>query len=194
MAKKRKPEFNLPSTNVESSTPKTDWVYRSEAPAAAGSAAAADATPIVNAAAPAVNAAAPEVTSHEAAAHAIVASYAKYAATAGAIPIPFLDFMVITGVQVKMLSALAAHYHLSSDEQLAKSMIAASITSMGATRFAYTTSARLMKSVPGIGTAGAIIAMPLSAYALTWTLGQLFASHFAKGGTLFDFKPASVRA
>ncbi|HYE85086.1 MAG TPA: hypothetical protein VEA16_01935, partial [Vicinamibacterales bacterium] len=82
--------------------------------------------------------------------------------------------------------------NLAFDRQVAKSLIATVITSMGATRFAYKTGARLVKAIPVVGTAGSMIAMPLSAYTLTWTLGQLFAQHFAKGGTLFDFKPANA--
>lgn len=183
MAKKR-PAFNLPSTNTESDAPKTAWVYRSDTAAPEMSAAPETPEAPQSAETPQASEA---LQAPAGAPEAIVLYYSKMAAVSGLIPLPFLDVIALTGVQLKMLSALTNHYGLSFDDQLAKSLIASYLASTCATGFAYSAGSRLLRTFPLIG----LVAMPLTAYSVTWTIGVLFARHFASGGTLSDYQPTT---
>lgn len=177
MAKKR-PEFNLPSTN-KGAAPATDWVYKSDAAAApkAPSAPVAPVAPI-----------APVAPAE------IIKTHSAYAAAAGFIPMPFVDVVAITGVQVKMIQSLCDYYELEFNEQIAKGLIASVAMSAGATTLAYGAGRSLMKSIPVIGTIGAMATMPAAAYGATYAIGEVFAKHFANGGTLFNMKPTPAAA
>lgn len=170
MAKKQRPDFNLPSTKPAAAaeeSKKTDWVYRS------------DADEVLSPVQPALPASYNE----------IVEKYARYAAGVGTIPLPFFDLVALTAVQVKMIAALAAHYHLNFDEQLAKSLIASAITSYGAAGFAYRAGRWMTRSIPLVGAIGNFVLLPWVAHSMTYSMGHLFAKHFEAGGTLLDFKP-----
>ena len=174
MAKKR-PEFNLPSTD-KGTAPATDWVYKSDAASEPVSKPASPESPV----------------SH--APREIVKTHSAYAAAAGFIPMPFVDVVAITGVQVKMIQSLCDYYELEFNEQLAKGLIASVAMSAGATTIAYGAGRSLMKSIPVVGTIGAMATMPAAAYGATYAIGQVFAKHFANGGTLFNMKPAPAAA
>lgn len=193
MAKKR-PEFNLPSTD-KGTAPATDWVYKSEPVGETKAANPVVAKPIVEKTVvekpiePVVMPAAGGVAARE-----IVKTHSAYAAAAGFIPMPFVDVVAITGVQVKMIQSLCDYYELEFNEQLAKGLIASIAASAGATTIAYGAGRSLMKSIPVIGTIGAMATMPAAAYGATYAIGEVFAKHFANGGTLFNMKPAPAAA
>jgi len=185
MAKKR-PEFNLPSTEKKKgAAPATDWVYKSESTGEAKAANPVADKPVE----PVVMAA----TGSDAA-HKIVKRYSSYAAAAGLIPMPFVDVVAISGLQVKMIQELADHHEIVFNEQIAKSLVASLTVSGGATSLAYGAGRSMIKAIPVIGTIGAIATMPAAAYGATYALGEIFAKHFAAGGTLFNMKPAPAAA
>jgi uncharacterized protein (DUF697 family) len=166
----KRPAFNLPSTDAAPAAPKPEWVYRSDGGA-----------PVV----------AEPVETPTSESDLIIARYSRYAAGIGVVPIPLVDLVFIGGIQLRMLGALATHYGLPFDRQLAKSMLASAAASMGATNFGWRTGRSLLKSIPVIGNAAAMVAVPLSAYAVTTALGKIFATHFANGGKLCDFPEAT---
>jgi uncharacterized protein (DUF697 family) len=176
----KRPEFNLPSTDAAPAAPKTEWVYRSDGEAPVVAAPIEDVST-----SDAIGTAVVETLKSES--DLIIARYSRYAAGIGLVPLPFADFVFIGSVQLRMIGALATHYGLPFDRQLAKSMLASAAASMGATSFGYRTGRSLLKAIPVIGNAAAIVAVPLSAYAVTTALGKIFATHFANGGKLCDF-------
>jgi uncharacterized protein (DUF697 family) len=163
----KRPSFNLPSTDAAPAPPKTDWVYRSDGE-----------TPVAAAVAETPMSGADE----------IIDRYSLYAAGAGIVPIPLVDLAFIGGIQLRMIGALSTHYGLPFDRQLAKSMLASAAASFGAAHLGYRTGGSLLKSIPVFGHAAGMVAVPLSAYAVTMALGKVFAKHFANGGGLDDFQ------
>lgn len=109
------------------------------------------------------------------------------AVTAGLIPIPGADLAAVTGVQINMLRQLAELYDVQFMDNIGKNIITA-IVGSGIARVG----ASLVKAIPGVGTLIGEVGMAAFSAASTYGLGKVFASHFAKGGTLenFDLKSA----
>jgi len=194
MAKKR-PTFNVPPSNTTASAPPAEWVYRTDSPEPV-------ATPAVQALAvlpepasqpsPVATQPAPQPLAMAPASAAIITRHCRYASTVGFIPIPLVDIAAITAIQVKMVAALAERHKLDFDHQLAKALVVSVVAAISGRAVAFRIARRLMQAVPALGTAARLIVDPMSAYAATWTVGQLFDQHFAKGGTLFDFDGGSA--
>lgn len=116
-----------------------------------------------------------------------------WASGGGLIPVPILDFIAITAVEVKMLKELSALYELPFREHQVKSILASLLAGMGAPALGAAITASLFKSVPLLGAVSAFIAVPGAAAAFTYAVGKVFLQHFASGGTFLDFDPKKVR-
>ena len=187
MTRKRvRPEFSLPPKPPaagQGSAPegtRTEWVYRSDEPAADRSAALPD------------DAVRVRDESIEAA-EQIVAKYSRYAAVAGLIPVPAVDLVAVGAVQVKMVAALAAHYGTRFNDRVGTSLVAALIGGAGTAQLGCGVGWWLVKTVPIVGGLAAVAATPGVAFALTYGVGQVFIMHFEAGGTLLDFDPRAMR-
>ena len=111
-----------------------------------------------------------------------------WASGGGLIPVPILDFIAITAVEVKMLKELSALYELPFREHQVKSVLASLLAGMGAPASRAAITASLFKSVPLLGAVSAFIAVPGAAAAFTYAVGKVFLQHFASGGTFLDFR------
>ena len=131
--------------------------------------------------------------SKEAEALSIVYSYTGWTAGAGLIPLPFVDVVAVTGVQLKMLHSLSNLYGIPFQRSAAKAVIAALIGGGGSALVAPAASS-LLKVIPGVGSVAGMLAMPAIATAATFALGKVFIQHFEAGGTLLDFNPEAVRS
>lgn len=180
--KKARPAFKLPSTKA-AATAGSDWVYKSDEPTTV-KAVEVVTTEVVVA----------EVTDQAEKAKSIVSEYSRYCAGAGLIPAPALDVFVIGGLQLKMITALAKNYGVPFEDALGRSLIAATLGSTLSTGVGYRVGKSLFKAIPGVGSLIAMVIMPTSAYAATKLIGDMFAHHFARGGTLQDFEPAKATA
>ena len=111
----------------------------------------------------------------------------------GLIPIPFLDFVGVTGTQLNLLRKLAQIYNIPFSKDMVKNLIGALIG--GA--FPASAGPRIVfsftKAVPGIGPAlGAVSASAVSG-ACTYAVGKVFNRHFAEGGTFLSFDPEEAK-
>ena len=177
----KRPKFDLPSTKTDAPATKSEWVYRSD-----DKTAGAEPPP------PAA-AAEPVVTSTPTDAEAIVKSYATYAAGAGLIPVPMVDMLAIASVQLKMLAALAERYNVPFHRDLGKSVIASLMGSGVSARLGSGLAGSVMKAIPGIGAIGGALAMPATAYGVTYAIGRVFVMHFESGGTLLTVDVSKMR-
>jgi uncharacterized protein (DUF697 family) len=123
----------------------------------------------------------------------IVKKYALYAGGAGLIPIPFLDFAAITGVEIKMLSELAKVYGVPFDADRVRPIVASLIGGYASTKLGYGVGGTLIKGIPVIGPILGVLAVPSFGAGLSWAVGKVFIQHFASGGTFLDFDPETVR-
>jgi|SaaInl7_200m_RNA_FD_contig_31_1790125_length_652_multi_7_in_0_out_0_1 uncharacterized protein (DUF697 family) len=110
----------------------------------------------------------------------------------GLIPLPLVDMVALTGVQLNMLRRLAKVYEVPFSRDLAKSIIASLIGGGIPVTFTRTLMS-LMKGVPLIGLTVGALAMPILSGATTYAVGKVFVQHFASGGTFLNFNPEEVR-
>lgn len=123
----------------------------------------------------------------------VINKYVGWSVGAGAIPVPFLDLVTVTGVQLKMLNELAKLYDVAFSENRVKSLVASLVGSIVPTGLAWGVGGSLLKSIPFIGTIAGTIAMPAFAGAATYAVGKVFVQHFESGGTFLDFDPEAVK-
>jgi len=130
---------------------------------------------------------------HDAQAQELIKKYTLWAMGFGIIPLPIVDVVAVTGVQLKMLSALASEYGQQFSESWGKSVLGSLLGGVGATELAYGTFGSLVKAIPGVGTLFGLVAMPAMAGATTYAVGKVFQMHFASGGTMLDFDVEKMR-
>jgi len=109
-----------------------------------------------------------------------------YAAGLGFIPIPLLDAVSITGIQIWMIRDIAKVYSVPFKRHVAKSFIGSLVGNVGAMS--------IVKFVPGVGSLLGGTTVSVGAATATYALGQVFMEHFSQGGTLLDFDPIKSRA
>jgi uncharacterized protein (DUF697 family) len=127
------------------------------------------------------------------AANEITKKYVMSAMSAGLIPIPIVDFVAVTGIQVKMLHTLAQEYDIPFSTNLSQSLIGALLGGMIPTEATMTLVGSLSKFIPVGGTTMGMITMSLFSGASTYAVGKVFIQHFEAGGTILTFDPNQVR-
>ena len=122
-----------------------------------------------------------------------IRNYMWWSMGAGLVPIPFLDLVAISGVQLKMVSELAKIYEVPFNENRGKSIIGALVGSLVPSSLACSVVGSALKAIPAVGTIAGASAMALFSGAAAWALGKVFVQHFEAGGTFLDFNPEAVR-
>ena len=112
----------------------------------------------------------------------IVKTHLMIAVGGGIIPIPFVDFAAVTGIQINMIRSLSKLYGVDFNEQMGKSLV----TSLVGTSIARL-GASAVKTIPIIGSILGSASMSILSGASTYAVGQVFIQHFGKGGSLSDF-------
>jgi uncharacterized protein (DUF697 family) len=100
----------------------------------------------------------------------LVLSYSTLAAGAGAIPVPFVDLLLLPGIQAKMVHALADVY----GQPMTTERFWEIASSLGTGVLARQAARETAKFIPGVGAAaGAALA-----WGLTYALGRAFCRYF----------------
>ena len=132
-------------------------------------------------------------TTHSSA-DSIIRQHVLLAAGAGLIPVPIADMAAITGIQLKMLSGLAAAYQVPFSRHRVESILASLIGGLASREIATIGISGLLKTIPIFGSVLGAASMPMAAAALTYAVGSSFKEHFAAGGNLDDVSLPRVRA
>ena len=111
----------------------------------------------------------------------------------GLIPLPVVDFLALTGIQIRLLYKLSKFYGVDFSKDKAKSIISALIGSFVPVAAAGPI-ASMIKIVPIIGQTVGALTMLVTGGACTYALGNVFVQHFESGGTFLDFEPEKVKA
>jgi len=138
-------------------------------------------------------AASTQTRSKEEQALACVTNHAWGNAAIGLIPIPVLDLVALTGVQVKMIAGLAKIYDLDFKPDRARSLVVALLGSLGSLTVAGGIFLSVLKFVPFLGVQASVVTLPAVAGAVTYAVGKVFISHFEAGGTLLDLDPQKMK-
>lgn len=126
-------------------------------------------------------------------ANAIIKRHVYAAMGVGIIPIPFVDFTAVAGVQLNLVRKLAIFYNVPFSKDMVKPLIGALIggaapASLGQQMFSA------LKAVPVFGHIVGGAGMVLVGGAATYAVGKVFNRHFAEGGTFLSFDPEGARA
>jgi uncharacterized protein (DUF697 family) len=126
-------------------------------------------------------------------ANKIIRQNVLWAAGGGIIPVPVVDMVAITVVEVKMLKELAALYEVPFKDDQVKNVVVSILAGIGAPVIGTAMTVSLVKAIPLIGFLSAFLTIPSLAAAFTYAVGKVFVQHFASGGTFLDFDPKKVR-
>ena len=112
---------------------------------------------------------------------------------AGLIPVPIVDIIALSGIQLKMLHSLTEIYEIPFSKNIGKSVISSLICGVLPTYAAAGIGASLAKLIPIGGTAIGMMAISSFGGASTYAIGQVFVKHFESGGTLLNFDPEKMQ-
>jgi uncharacterized protein (DUF697 family) len=110
----------------------------------------------------------------------------------GLVPIPVVDFVGLTAVQLKMLHSLSKAYGVEFSEDRGKAIIGALISGFLPLTLARPV-ASLIKAIPVIGQTTGAVTMSILGGASTYAIGRVFSQHFASGGTFLNFDASKVK-
>jgi len=98
----------------------------------------------------------------------------------GLIPLPVVDFLALTGIQIRLLYKLSKFYGVDFSKDKAKNIISALIGSFVPVATAGPI-ASMIKIVPIIGQVTSALTMLVTGGACTYALGNVFVQHFSLG-------------
>jgi uncharacterized protein (DUF697 family) len=116
----------------------------------------------------------------------------KGAVAVGLVPMPLIDLVATSGIQLKMRRGVAGIYGYTFSDNKGKSLIASLLGSVIPLSLRNNLFS-LVKGIPVVGQTIGVIAMPVLGGAATYAIGQVFIQHFESGGTLLNFEPDKVR-
>lgn len=122
----------------------------------------------------------------------VIRNYSLGSIVPSLIPVPVVDLVAVTAVQLKMLDSLSKTYDVPFKEQAARAAITAlvgSTVSLGTSRIV----ASAMKIIPVFGQLASAATMPVVNGGVTYAIGKVFKKHFETGGTLLSFDTSKMR-
>jgi uncharacterized protein (DUF697 family) len=111
----------------------------------------------------------------------------------GAVPIPFLDMVGITAIQLHMIKKISKNHGDLFNKQIVVNVVSSLVGAVGAQSAATGTLGSLVKTIPVIGSVAGAVTYPAIAGATTFALGQVFVRHYESGGTLLTLKTSNVK-
>ncbi|WP_440054272.1 YcjF family protein [Pseudoalteromonas sp. T1lg65] len=123
----------------------------------------------------------------------VVDKYTKWSFGSGFIPVPAVDLVALTGIQMKMIGEIAKVYGQSYGENKLRGTVSALIGGSFPQTLGGAGLSSFLKSVPILGTLSAIAFMPVVSAASTHAIGSTFIRHFENGGTLINLDLASMK-
>jgi uncharacterized protein (DUF697 family) len=112
----------------------------------------------------------------------ILKEHVLWSLGAGLLPIPVIDVIAVSFVQLNMLKQFCRLYEKSFSESEGKATLSAltggTLARLGAT---------MLKALPGIGTIIGGVSMSIMSGASTYAVARVAIRHFESGGDFFDF-------
>ncbi len=118
----------------------------------------------------------------------IIKDHILWSIGAGLVPLPVLDIVAVTAVQLDMLRQLSALHGVPFTESEGKAWVTALAGNMVAR-----IGANALKLIPGVGTILGGVSMSILAGASTYAIGQVAVGHFERGGTFADIDMSAAR-
>jgi uncharacterized protein (DUF697 family) len=130
-----------------------------------------------------------ELTSEERQNEALhsIKNHAMTAMGVGILPIPGLDLIALTGVQLSLLRKIGGLYGFTLSDETGKKLLGSVLSGYLPLLIAGPVGS-ILKFIPGVGIAAGVLAQSTLAGATTYAIGKLFLQHFESGGTFLDVK------
>ncbi|MBT5902112.1 MAG: YcjF family protein [Opitutaceae bacterium] len=112
---------------------------------------------------------------------------------AGMIPMPIVDVVAISGIQLKLITELSRLYDVPFTRHRAQAILLSLFAGVGSFSLATGVFGSLLKTLPGAGSLLGAATLPVTATALTYAVGHVFIEHFETGGTLLDFDTTTAK-
>ena len=113
-------------------------------------------------------------------------------AAMGIVPLPLVDVVGVTAIQLNMLRKLSKYYGIPFSKNVVKNILGSLLGAVVPTGAGFPL-ASAAKAVPVIGTAAGVVTLPILAAASTYAVAKVFIQHFASGGTFLTFDPEKVK-
>lgn len=110
----------------------------------------------------------------------------------GFVPVPLVDFLGLTALQLELIHALSKAYGVEFKKERVKSIIS-SLCGGILTTASVPLAASLLKSIPVIGFTAGAASISIMGGTTTYALGWVFDRHFRKGGNLIDFNAEEAK-
>jgi uncharacterized protein (DUF697 family) len=122
----------------------------------------------------------------------IISDHIIFSMVAGAIPIPVLDLVAVSAIQMDMVHKISNIYKKHFDEEIGKSLVTTLLGSAVGTTIGRA-GASAMKVVPVVGTALGIGSQVILSGITTFAIGNIFNLHFKSNKSLSDFRIEDVK-
>lgn len=109
----------------------------------------------------------------------LIKEHVVWSVGAGLVPVPIVDFVAVTAVQIDLIRQLCTLYGVGYDEGTGKVWVGA-LTGGALARIG----ASAIKAIPGVGTLLGGLSMSVASGASTYAVGQVVKKHLAAGGTM----------
>jgi uncharacterized protein (DUF697 family) len=133
------------------------------------------------------------VTEREQIALTTIKKYMWWSVGAGLVPLPVVDWLAVSGVQIKMLADISKVYDVPFQANQGKAAIATLGGFALPHALAYGWFGSLLKTIPVVGMLSGAPSMAMFCAAYAWALGKVFIMHFESGGTFLNFNPEEVK-
>ncbi len=117
----------------------------------------------------------------------VITRHFAVAVGAGFIPVPVVDFAVITGVQLTMLAQICNIYKQPFSKEAATSIITSLVGGAVTGEAGSLAIGSKLKFIPAVGTVLSWLVTPAMAGATTYAIGKVFVRHLETGGSLLTF-------
>ena len=121
-------------------------------------------------------------------ADSVIRNHMIWSMGAGFIPVPLVDLVAVSAIQLDMIRQLAKVYEVDFKQTEGKAVISA-LTGTGLARLG----ARAVKFIPGVGSILGGVTLAILSGASSYALGEVFKRHFETGGTFLDFDPGRLK-
>jgi uncharacterized protein (DUF697 family) len=109
----------------------------------------------------------------------LIKEHVVWSVGAGLVPVPIVDFVAVTAIQVDLIRQLCTLWDVNYDEGTGKVWVGA-LTGGALARIG----ASAIKAIPGIGSILGGLSMSVASGASTYAVGQVVKKHLAAGGTM----------
>jgi uncharacterized protein (DUF697 family) len=118
----------------------------------------------------------------------IVNKHVLWSIGAGLVPLPILDIVAVTAIQLDMLKQIASEYRVSFSESEGKAWVSAL-----AGNLLVRIGANALKFIPVIGSVIGGLSSAILSGASTYAIAQVAINHFEAGGTFADMDMDAAR-